>query len=85
MAKIIPSVVLFLIACSLVIQSNGLSENTRGDEDHDGKERSEASSGESPRPVERAIGFTGLMSRWDMVRTWANLAWFKLSPESRFV
>jgi hypothetical protein len=85
MAKIIPVFVLFLITSSLVIQSNALSEDSRGDKGGDGKEKSEASSGESPGPIERAIGFTGLMSRWDMVRTWAKLAWFKLSPESRFV
>ncbi|XP_078160810.1 uncharacterized protein LOC144556179 isoform X2 [Carex rostrata] len=47
------------------------------------KALSEASAGELP--VERAIGFTGLMSWWDMIRSWpARLALFKHSPESRY-
>lgn len=78
MAKIIPLFLLFLIASSLVIQSKALSENPRGD----AKEKSETSAGV---PVERAIGFTGLTSRWDMIRAWARLALFKHSPESRLV
>lgn len=60
-----------------------MSENSRGDKGKggDGKKRSEES--ELPDPVKRAIGFTGLMSRWDTVRTWVRLVWFKLGPESK--
>ncbi|KAJ0988582.1 hypothetical protein J5N97_006938 [Dioscorea zingiberensis] len=33
-----------------------------------------------PVLVERAIGITGLTTRWDAIRTWAKLAWLNLMP-----
>lgn len=51
-----------------------------GDADNNGKKESKKEDMREASLVERAIGITGLNSRWDTIRTWAKLAWMNIRP-----
>ncbi|XP_020275875.1 uncharacterized protein LOC109850305 [Asparagus officinalis] len=59
----------------LLLSPLTLSSVVRGDD-----VKKEDNKQQDPSPVERAVGITGLNSRWDAIRTWAKLAWMNLRP-----
>lgn len=80
---------LLLLSLSLLVLSPLIPSPVRGDHHGDGDRESGdgrvdqdqlVEKKQEPDPAERAIGITGLTSRWDSIKTWAKLAWMNLRP-----
>ncbi|XP_073109373.1 uncharacterized protein [Elaeis guineensis] len=74
---------LLLLSLSLLVLSPLILSPVRGDDfgDRDGRVDKElAEENQGPDPAERAIGITGLTSRWDAIKTWAKLGWMNFRP-----